>query len=135
MRRAGWVARWCGTIGLALLAAPVRPCPAQAGSDTAVTVYGFLQAGDSGRWTLLLPQPVTAAGRHIGLLAAADAGARWARMDGRFVEVAGRVTRSPAVPGGARIGTERLRELEPTGTGRNTGHPSSPHLAGVTRPL
>src|SRR5437588_10132461 len=89
MRRAGWVARWCGTIGLALLAAPVRPCPAQAGSDTAVTVYGFLQAGDSGRWTLLLPQPVTAAGRHIGLRAAADAGARWARIAGRYVGVAG----------------------------------------------
>ncbi|PYP57918.1 MAG: hypothetical protein DMD44_08565 [Gemmatimonadetes bacterium] len=132
MRRAGWVARWCGTIGLALLAAPVRPCPAQAGSDTAVTVYGFLQAGDSGRWTLLLPQPVTAAGRHIGLLAAADAGARWARMDGRFVEVAGRVTLSPAVPGGAGIAIERLRELEPPGTRRNTVQLSFSQLAVVT---
>jgi len=77
MRRAARVGRWCGIIAFALLTAPVRPCAAQTGSDTAVTVYGFLQADDSGRWSLLLPQPVTAAGRRIGVLAAADAGARW----------------------------------------------------------
>ena len=82
-----------GAMVLVLLAAPapLRPCSAQTRPDTAVTMQGFLQAGDSGRWSLLLPQPVTAAGRRIGLLATADAGARWPRMDGRFVEVVGRV--------------------------------------------
>ena len=132
MRRAARVGRWCGIIAFALLTAPVRPCAAQTGSDTAVTVYGFLQADDSGRWSLLLPQPVTAAGRRIGVLAAADAGARWQRMDGRFVEATGRVTLSSAVPGGAGIAIERLRELEPPGTRRTTVQLSFSQLAVVT---
>ncbi len=74
-----------GAITFTLLAAAVRPCAAQTRSDTAMTVQGFLQPGDSGRWSLLLPQPVTAAGRRIGLLAAGDAGTRWPRMEGRLV--------------------------------------------------
>jgi len=65
-----------GSIAFVLLTAAVSPCGAQTPQDTVVTVYGFLQTGDSGRWSLLLPQPVLAAGRRIGLLAAPDA-ARW----------------------------------------------------------
>jgi hypothetical protein len=132
MRGGAMVGRWCGAIAFTLLAAPVRPCAAQARSDTVVTLQGFLQAGDSGRWSLLLPQPVTAAGRRMGLLAAADAAARWPRMEGRFVEVLGRVTLSAAGSGGAGIAIEHLRELEPPGTQRTTVQLSFSQLAVVT---
>lgn len=48
-----------GAIAVALLTAAASPCSAQASRDTVVTVQGFLQAGDSGRWSLLLPRRVT----------------------------------------------------------------------------
>ena len=121
-----------GAITFTLLAAVVRPCAAQTRSDTAMTVQGFLQPGDSGRWSLLLPQPVTAAGRRIGLLAVGDAGTRWPRMEGRLVEAVGRVTVSAAGPGEAAIAIEHLRELEPPGTQRNTVQLSFSQLAVVT---
>jgi len=121
-----------GAITFTLLAAAVRPCAAQTRSDTAMTVQGFLQPDDSGRWSLLLPQPVTVAGRRIGLLAAGDAGARWPRMEGRLVEALGRVTASAAGPGGAAIAIVHLRELEPPGTQRSTVQLSFSQLAVVT---
>ncbi len=120
-----------GSIAFVLLTAAVSPCGAQTPQDTVVTVYGFLQTGDSGRWSLLLPQPVLAAGRRIGLLAAPDA-ARWSRMDGRFVEAVGRVTLSPTAPEGAGIAIEHLRALEPPGTQRTTVQLSFSQLAVVT---
>ena len=120
-----------GSIAFVLLTAAVSPCGAQTPQDTVVTVYGFLQTGDSGRWSLLLPQPVLAAGRRIGLLAAPDA-ARWPRMDGRFVEAVGRVSLSPTAPEGAGIAIEHLRALEPPGTQRTTVQLSFSQLAVVT---
>jgi hypothetical protein len=123
--------RWLAIV-VALLAVPVQPCVAQTRSDTAVAVYGFLQAGDAGRWTLLLPQPLTASGRRIGQLAVADAGSRWPRMEGRFVEAVGRVSLSPTLPGGAGIAIEHLREVEPPGTQRATVQLSFSQLAVVT---
>jgi len=121
-----------GAITFTLLAAAVRPCAAQTRSDTSMTVQGFLQPGDSGRWSLLLPQPVTAAGRRISLLAVGDAGTRWPRMEGRLVEAVGRVTVTAAGPGEAAIAIEHLRELEPPGTQRNTVQLSFSQLAVVT---
>lgn len=121
-----------GSIALALLTAAASPCSAQASRDTVVTVFGFLQAGDSGRWSLLLSQPVLASGRRIGLLAAPDAGARWPRMDGRFVEATGRVTLSATAPAGASLAIEHLRELEPPGMQRATVQLSFSQLAIVT---
>jgi hypothetical protein len=112
-------------LAVALLAVFVTPCFAQTRSDTAVTVYGFLQAGDSGRWSLLLPQPVSAAGGHVGRLAVPDAATRWPRMDGRFVEATGRVT-------GTSMAIEHLRELDPPGTQRSTVQLSFSQLAVVT---
>jgi hypothetical protein len=113
-----------GSVAFVLLTAAVSPCCAQQSQDTVVTVYGFLQTRDSGRWTLLLPQPMLAAGRRIGLLAAPDA-ARWPRMDGRFVEAVGRVK-------GTGIAITHLRELEPPGTQRTTVQLSFSQLAVVT---
>jgi len=122
-----------GAITFTLLAAAVRPSAAQTRSDTVVTVQGFLQPGDSGGWSLLLPQPVTVAGRRIGLLAAGDAAARWPRMEGRLLEVVGRVTFAAAAPAEAAIAIEHLRELEPPpGTQRNTVQLSFSQLAIVT---
>jgi hypothetical protein len=119
-----------GSIAFVWLTAAVSPCCAQTPPDTVVTVYGFLQSGDSGRWSLLLPQPVLAAGRRIGMLAAPDA-ARWPRMDGRFVEAVGRVTLAPT-PEGAGIAIQQLRELEPPGTQRTTVQLSFSQSAVVT---
>ena len=121
-----------GAITFTLLAAAVGPSAAQTRSDTVVTVQGFLQPGDSGRWSLLLPQPATVAGRRIGRLAAGDAGARWPRMEGRLLEAVGRVTVAAAGPGEAAIAIDHLRELEPPGTQRNTVQLSFSQLAVVT---
>ncbi len=89
---------------------------AQAPQDSTITVHGFLQPDDSGRWTLLLPDPVPVAGRPFGVLAAVGDAARWARVRDRFVEVVGRVR----LGGSPRpvMAIERLREIEPPGTGR-----------------
>jgi hypothetical protein len=77
---------------------------------------------------------VSAAGGRFGLLAVPDAATRWPwpRMDGRFVEVVGRVTRSPATPDAAGIAIDHLRELDPPGTQRSTVQLSFSQLAVVT---
>lgn len=83
-----------------------------------MTVYGFLQAADSGRWTLLLPDPVPLAGRRFGILTAVGDDAHWSRLEDRFLEVLGRV-RPGAGSDRPVIAIERLHQLEPPGTGRH----------------
>lgn len=89
---------------------------AQAPQDSTVTVHGFLQPDDSGHWTLLLPDPVSVSGQRFGMLAAVGDAARWPRLRDRYVEVVGRAR----LGGSPRpvIAIERLREIEPPGTGR-----------------
>lgn len=104
---------------------------AQAPQDSAVTVYGFLQPADSGRWTLLLPDPVSVAGRRFGMLTAIGEDARWSRMQARFLEVLGRV-RIDVGSDRPIIAIDRLRQLDPPGTGRHNVDLSFNQRAEVT---
>jgi hypothetical protein len=103
-------------VAVALLAVLVSS--AQAPQDSAVTVYGFLQPADSGRWTLLLPDPVPVAGGRFGILTALGDDSHWSRLEDRFLEVLGRVRLGDG-PARPVIAIERLRQLEPPGTGRH----------------
>jgi hypothetical protein len=90
---------------------------AQTPQDSSVTVHGFLQPADSGRWTLLLPEPVSVAGTRRGILTALGDDAHWSRVQDRFLEVVGRVRMDAGRP---VIAVQQLRELDPPGMGRNS---------------
>jgi hypothetical protein len=98
------------------------------GSDTAVTVHGFLEPADSSGWRLVLPQPLAVAGRRLNLVVAHGDVGRFARLQDRFVEVRGRVLTA----GDTGLEVTQLREVEPAGAGRSTVHPSFSQNAVVT---
>ncbi len=100
-------------VAVALLV--VLGAAAQTPQEPPVTVYGFLQPADSGRWTLLLPEPVAVAGARHGLLTAEGDDARWSRFEDRFLEVVGHVRLDAGRP---VITVKQLRELAPPGMGR-----------------
>lgn len=118
------------SLALALLGSVVIRSGCQAVPDTVLTARGFLERADSGGgWSLLLPQPVTVAGRRVNLLAASGNDARWGQMQDRFVEASGRVEVGPTQ---AAIRVESVREIQPDGMSRATVNLSFNQNAVVT---
>ena len=97
---------------------PAAAAQGEAASDTGVVVRGFLQhAAD--RWRIGLPEPAEILGvRTNELTIRRDAG-RWSRLEGRYVEAGGRVSRE-AGSTGLVIALERVKEAEPAGTAHRT---------------
>src|SRR5207244_6515435 len=83
---------------LGLLAAGVGRAPAQASSDTTVTAEGFVERTDSGGWEIMLPQPLTVAGRQVNLLTARGKVGPYSRLQDRYVRAVGRVRLGPREP-------------------------------------
>jgi len=111
-----------------LLACVAAPGAGQ-GSDTAVTVRGFLEPADSGGWHLILPQPVEVEGRRVNLLVARGDDRRFPRLQDRFVRAAGRVVFGPGAPA---LEITAMSEIVPDGTARSTIHPSFNQSAVLT---
>lgn len=106
-------------MAVALVAALATRSTTQGTPDTAVTVFGFVERADSGGWRLLLPQPLTVAGRRTNVVSVRGDAAPWTRLQDRFVRAAGRVT---PYPGGPVLAVADVRETEPDGTGRTDVH-------------
>jgi hypothetical protein len=120
------------TLALMLLGAAVRPGAAQTPLDTAVTVRGFFQPADSGRWLLIVPEPVSVSGQRIYQMTLAELDPQWSRLADHFVEVFGRVRVAQGASDRAMMTIQRLRELEPHGTSRRTARLSFSQAAILT---
>ncbi|PYO75857.1 MAG: hypothetical protein E6K55_09120 [Gemmatimonadetes bacterium] len=114
---------------LGLLAAGAGRAPAQASSDTTVTAEGFVERTDSGGWEIMLPQPLTVAGRQVNLLTARGKVGPYSRLQDRYVRAVGRVR---LAPGEAAFEVTHVQEVEPEGTGRSEIHPSFDQTAIIT---
>jgi len=113
----------------ALLAAGAAPSPSQAGADTIITAEGFVERTDSGGWEIMLPQPLTLAGRRVSLLTARGSVGPYPRLQNRYVKAIGRVRLAPDE---AAFDATHVLEVEPEGTGRSEIHPSFNQSAIIT---
>lgn len=113
----------------ALLAAAAAPSPGQAGADTIITAEGFVERTDSGGWEIMLPQPLTLAGRRVSLLTARGNVGPYPRLQDRYVKAVGRVRLAPDE---AAFDVTHVQEVEPEGTGRSEIHPSFNQTAIIT---
>src|SRR2546430_4657219 len=107
---------------LALLVATSVGANGQEVPDTAVEVQGFLQRDTaSGRWSILLPQPLALLGTRTNEFAVRGEVERWTAFQNRFVEVQGRASSRPLAAGGTpalAIRVADVKEVEPSGTSR-----------------
>jgi len=107
---------------LALLVATSVGANGQEVPDTAVEVQGFLQRDTaSGRWSILLPQPLALLGTRTNEFAVQGEVERWTAFQNRFVEVQGRASSRPLAAGGTpalAIRVADVKEVEPSGTSR-----------------
>ena len=90
--------------------------------DTVVEVQGFLQRDTaSGRWSILLPQPLALLGTRSNEFAVQGEVERWTAFQNRFVELQGRASSRPVAAGGTpalAIRVADMKEVEPSGTSR-----------------
>src|SRR2546430_12431005 len=92
---------------LALLVATSVGANGQEVPDTAVEVQGFLQRDTaSGRWSILLPQPLALLGTRTNEFAVQGEVERWTAFQNRFVEVQGRASSRPLAAGGTPARSE-----------------------------
>src|SRR2546430_3731401 len=107
---------------LALLVATSVGANGQEVPDTAVEVQGFLQRDTaSGRWSILLPQPLALLGTRTNEFAVQGEVERWTAFQNWFVEVQGRASSRPLAAGGTpalAIRVAEVKEVEPSGTSR-----------------
>ena len=113
---------------LALLAG-AAPSSGQAGADTIITAEGFVERTDSGGWEIMLPQPLTLAGRRVSLLTARGNIGPYPRLQDRYVKAVGRVRLARDE---AAFDVTHVEEVEPAGTGRSEIHPSFNQTAIIT---
>jgi hypothetical protein len=121
-RRYGLLAAFC-------LAVTVARSPGQAKPDTVITALGFVERTDSGGWEIMLPQPLTVAGRHVNLLTARGNTQPYSKLQDRYVKAVGRVRLAPEE---AAFDVTRMEEVLPEGTGRKEIHPSFNQSAIIT---
>lgn len=114
---------------VALLGASAARSAGQVSSDTTVTALGFVERSDSGVWEIILPQPVTVAGRRVSLLTARGSMGPYSRLQDRYVKAVGRVRLTPEE---AAFDATHLEEVQPEGTGRKEIHPSFNQSAIIT---
>lgn len=114
---------------LAVLAAGTARSHGQASFDTTITAEGFVERTDSGDWEIMLPQPLTLAGRRVNLLIARGNVGPYPRLQDRYVKAVGRVRLAPEE---AAFDAAHLEEVEPEGTGRSEIHPSFNQSAIIT---
>lgn len=91
----------------------------QGNPDTTVTTHGFFEPADTGGWQLLLAEPIPAAGHRGYVVGALGDAAHWPRLEGRFVEVKGRLAVA-GTSGAAAIRVDRVQEVDPPGMSRIT---------------
>ena len=114
-------------LALALLTCVAVHVSTQARRDSAVTLYGFLEAAEAGGWVLVLREPFAEGRDRANLLAVRGDDPRWRRLEHRFVRAVGRVELSRAL-----IVIEQIQEVEPPGIGRAEVHLSFNQMAVVT---
>lgn len=114
---------------LAVLAAGAARSRGQASSDTTITAEGFVERTDSGDWEIMLPQPLTLAGRRVNLLIARGNVGPYPRLQDRYVKAVGRVRLAPEE---AAFDAAHVEEVVPEGTGRSEIHPSFNQSAIIT---